>query len=219
MPAILESIQVGLPKQLGTPGAVDPMDRPWVSGFFKEPVTGPVEVGWSHLVGDGVADHENHGGPDKAILAYSADHSAGWQAELRLSALPFGAFGENFTVRGLTEADVCIGDLWRIGPCLFEVSQPRQPCWKLGRRWRIKELPALVVSHGRTGWYLRIRQAGLVEAGMPLVLEHRPNPAWTILRANTTFYHLKYDAGANEELLSVPELSMSWKETIRGRIG
>lgn len=219
MPAILASIQVGVPRLLGDAASADPMDRPWVSGFFKEPVAGPVEVTWSNLAGDAVADRENHGGPDKAILAYSADHFPAWASELRLSALPFGAFGENFSVSNLTEADVCIGDLWKIGPCLFEVSQPRQPCWKLARRWRLKELPALVVATGRTGWYLRIRQAGVVAAGMEPTLEHRPTPDWTIQRTNRVFYHQKTDAVANEKLLAVPTLSMSWKEAIRSRIG
>ncbi|QEL19125.1 MOSC domain-containing protein [Limnoglobus roseus] len=218
MSAILESIQVGLPRFHGQPGAVDPMDRPWATAFFKERVDGPVEVGWETLAGDGVSDLENHGGPDKAILAYSADHYPNWQDQLNLPALPFGAFGENFTIRGLSESTVCIGDQWRIGPCRFEVSQPRQPCWKLARRWRIKELPALVVSSGRSGWYLRILQAGTLTAGMNPSLEHRPNPDWSVQRANRVFYQLKNDAEANRELLSVSELSISWKELLRSRV-
>lgn len=216
-PAVLESIQVGLPRTHGSPGAADAMDRPWQTAFFKQPVAGPVAVGWSHLAGDGVADRENHGGPDKAVLAYSADHYADWQRQLNLPALPGGAFGENFTVRGLTESTVCIGDIWRIGDCRFEVSQPRQPCWKLARRWRMKELPALVVATGRSGWYLRIVQAGTVEAGQEVVLERRPNPAWTIARASHVFYHQKDDPAANRDLLAVSELSMSWKEVLIGR--
>ncbi len=203
----------------GQPGAADPMDRPWATGFFKEPVIGLVEVSWTTLIGDGVSDHENHGGPDKAVLAYSADHYPVWRVRLNQPALPFGAFGENFTIRGLTEATVCIGDLFRVGPCLFEVSQPRQPCWKLARRWRIKELPALVVTSGRSGWYLRIRQAGTISAGMAFKLEDRPNPDWTIEHANRVYYHLKDDADANRDLLRVSELSMSWKEVLRTRTG
>ncbi len=218
MSPTLVSIQVSLPKTFGREAAADPMDRPWTTGFFKEPVTGPVEVTWSNVVGDGQADLENHGGPDKAVLAYSADHYSGWLSELQLPRMPHGAFGENFTVANLTETGVCVGDVWRIGPCVFEVSQPRQPCWKLARRWRIKNLPAMVVTTGRSGWYFRIKLAGVVEAGMPVVLERRPNPDWTIDRANRVFYHMKNDTVAAAELLAVGELSMSWKESLHARI-
>ncbi|HWH70544.1 MAG TPA: MOSC domain-containing protein, partial [Candidatus Sulfotelmatobacter sp.] len=131
----LVSIQVGKPVTLGQADAANPDDRSWTTGFFKASVTGPVYVGKTNLEGDGQADLKNHGGVDKAICAYSKDHWAYWETEFSLH-LANGAFGENFTIEGATERDVCIGDIYRCGGALLQVSQPRQPCWKLARRWR-----------------------------------------------------------------------------------
>ena len=112
---VLLSIHVGRPAEQGTERAADPLDRPWTSGFFKTPVAGPVFLGTTNLDGDGQADLVNHGGPDKAVCAYSADHYDAWRRELGLTEMPFGAYGENFTIGGLDEAGVCIGDVWRVG--------------------------------------------------------------------------------------------------------
>ena len=128
---ILLSIQVAKPKSYGTPDAIETHDKPWTTGFFKMPVLGPVAVSLTQIAGDGQADLKNHGGPDKAILAYSADHYPDWRERLLMPDMPYGAFGENLTVGGLTEESVCIGDVLGIGPLTVEVSQPRQPCWKL----------------------------------------------------------------------------------------
>lgn len=214
---VLTSIQVGRPRWHGTPGAADPMDRPWSSGFFKEPVAGPVRVAAHHLDGDGQADLENHGGPEKAVLGYSADHYPDWRRELSLPELPFGAFGENLTISGQTEADVCVGDVWRIGPVVLAVTQPRQPCWKLARRWKLKDLPARVVETARGGWYFRVVEEGVIEAGMPVELVERPNPEWTIERAMRVMYVHKTDAALSRELADVPGLSMAWREAMLQR--
>ncbi len=213
MPTLL-SIQVGLPRTLGTPDAADPMDRPWTSGFFKLPVAGRVIVRRLGLAGDGVADPVNHGGPDKAVLAYSAEHYAGWQPELNVGALPFGAFGENLSVSDLTEDAVCVGDEWACGGVRFAVTQPRQPCWKLARRWRVKDLPARVVETGRSGWYLRVLAEGEIEAGQTLELLRRPNPQWTVRRAHRVMHFHKFDAAESLALASVPGLSSSWVSTL-----
>jgi MOSC domain-containing protein YiiM len=218
MPTLL-SVQIGLPRTHGTPGADDPMDRPWTSGFFKQPVAGPVQVTRLGIVGDGVADRVSHGGPDKAVLAYSAEHYPGWETELGIRSLPFGAFGENLSVGDLAEDAVCVGDVWACGSVEFEVSQPRQPCWKLARRWRIRDLPARVVESGRSGWYLRVVAEGELEAGQPFALLRRPNPDWTVRRAHRVMHFHKYDPAECEALMGVPGLSMSWVETLRGRLG
>jgi MOSC domain-containing protein YiiM len=216
MPTIV-SVQVSRVRWFGTPDAADPMDRAWSTGFFKEPVGGPVRVTPTGLNGDEQADRMNHGGPDKAVLAYSADHYPGWRTELGMPELPFGAFGENLTVSGLTEADVCVGDVWRAGEVVFEVSQPRQPCWKLARRWRVKALPAVVIRTGRSGWYLRVLTEGELAAAAEMTLEERPNPAWAISRANEVMHHQKADGELAGELARVPQLSMSWRETLTAR--
>jgi MOSC domain-containing protein YiiM len=215
--ATLYSVQVGMPRSYGFEDAVDSHDKPWTTGFFKTPVKGPVFVGSTNLAGDGQADLGNHGGIDKAVLAYSADHYPKWREELRMPEMPCGAFGENLTIAGLTEALVCIGDVFRVGDVVLEVSQPRQPCWKLARRWRMHELTSLVVGNGRSGWYLRVRNEGSVEASMPVRLLERPNPAWPISRANEILHHRKTDLALTLELAGVPRLADSWVGELRER--
>jgi MOSC domain-containing protein YiiM len=215
--AILHSVQVGAPKDYGSEAATDAHDKPWTTGFFKTPVAGPVFVGATNLAGDGQADLKNHGGIDKAVLAYSADHYPEWRAELGLPDMPHGAFGENLTIAGLSESSVCIGDTFRIGSVIFEVSQPRQPCWKLARRWRRHELVRLVVGNGRTGWYLRVLQEGYIEAGMPVDLLDRRNAEWSIARANEILHQRRTDLALTLELAAVPLLAKSWVDELHER--
>jgi MOSC domain-containing protein YiiM len=217
LPATLHSIQIGAPKDYGFEDAIDPHDKPWKTGFFKTPIEGPVLVGTTNLAGDGQADLKNHGGIDKAVLAYNAAHYPNWRNELRMPDMPFGAFGENLTITGLSESAVCIGDVFRIGTVMFEVSQPRQPCWKLARRWRMHELTGLVVRNGRTGWYLRVLEEGWIEAQMPVELIERPNPSWSIARANEILHHHRTDLPLTLALAEVPGLADSWVEELRER--
>ena len=182
--------------------------KTWTTGFYKMPVDGPIQVGKMGLAGDEQADTKHHGGTDKAILGYSADHRDYWKAELQV-ALPAGGFGENLTIAGIDETSVCIGDRWLIGDIELEVSQPRQPCWKLGHRWNRKELPKLVIQNGRSGWYFRVLQGGTVCAGMPIALLERRHPDWTVDRASRTYYGS--DAGQKLSLAQIPQLSTAWK--------
>ncbi|AMV27536.1 6-N-hydroxylaminopurine resistance protein [Gemmata sp. SH-PL17] len=214
---VLVSVQVGGPQTFGEEGAADPADRPWTTGFIKAPVTGPVALRRTNLSGDGQADLVNHGGPDKAVCVYPEVHYAYWRADLNRDELPPGAFGENFTVGALAEPDVCIGDVWKVGAAVLQVSQPRQPCWKLARRWRVKDLALRVQQTGFTGWYFRVLQEGVVEAGLPLELVERPEPHWTVERANRVMHHLKSDYAQAAELAALPTLSASWKNTLRTR--
>lgn len=216
--ALVDSVQVGRPRWHGTPGSTDPFDRPFATGFWKDPVAGPVAVRFTNLDGDGQADLVNHGGADKAVLVYAAAHYPDWRAELALPDLPYGAFGENLTVAGWTETDVCVGDVWRVGTASFAVSQPRQPCWKLARRWRLKDLPARVVQSGRCGWYLRVLDEGAIAAGQAVELVERPRPEWTVRRAHRVMYFGKTDHDETAALAAVPELSLSWREELRQRL-
>lgn len=165
---ILVSIQVGMPKTIGVPGSSDPKQRLWSTGFFKEPVLGPVFLGTTNLEGDGQADRSVHGGPEKAVLAYSADHYPAWRQELGIADLPHGAFGENLTIEGLDERSVGAGKRFRIGESIVEFSQFRQPCWKLAKRWDRRDLPKLVLKTGRSGWYFRVLQEGRIAPGQAL---------------------------------------------------
>jgi MOSC domain-containing protein YiiM len=205
----LVSIQVGLPQTYESNGATDARERSWTTGFYKKPVSGPVFVGRTNIEGDRQADLSVHGGPDKAVLAYSADHYEAWRSELHIADMPFGSFGENLTIGSITESDVCLGDVWRIGDVLFEVSQPRQPCWKLARRWQNNLLPKLVVQNGRSGWYYRVLSEGIIEAGWQVLLVERRHPAWSIARANRALYQ-GIDRAELMELSAIAELSRSW---------
>lgn len=219
MEARLLSVQVGVPRRLGVEGAENPMDRTWTSGIFKEPVSGPVRLGQTNLDGDGQADLVHHGGADKAVLAYSADHYPEWRRALDQPNLSFGAFGENLTIAGLSEAGVCIGDVWKIqDEVVVEVSQPRQPCWKLARRWRILSLALQVQESGRTGWYFRVVKEGIVAAGMALTLIERPYPNWTVARANEVMHRDRNDLAAAAELAALPALAANWKATLLRRV-
>jgi MOSC domain-containing protein YiiM len=217
-PAVLCSIQVAMPASYGLEGAENPHDQPWTTGFFKKPVEGRVFADTTDLAGDGQADLQHHGGLDKAVLAYSAEHYPKWRDELSMPDMPYGAFGENLTIDGLSEESVCIGDVVRIGSAIFEVSQPRQPCWKLARRWRMHELTAAVIHNGRSGWYFRVLQRGWIEAGMPVSLMDRPNPEWPITRAHEILHHRKTDVPLALELASVQELADSWVRELRERV-
>ena len=230
----LLSIQIGQPQTLRTPdpnaaaqGKQAAHDDSWHSGIFKSAVAAPIRVHATNLAGDGQADLKNHGGPDKAICAYAHEHYAHWQAQFGPDALPMGAFGENFTTEGLLETTVCIGDTWAVGtpqaegeraPVIVQVSQPRQPCWKVARRWQIADLAVQVQDTGYTGWYFRVLQTGTVAPGDDLHLLDRPYPQLTLAEANRVMHHDKHDWEAIAALLACPPLSASWQNSLRRRI-
>ena len=135
--ATLKSLCVSPPLPME---GVDPLGRPWLSGFRKTPVEGSIFLRTENFDGDGQADLVNHGGRDKAVLAYSADHGEFWTDFLGATPPP-GGFGENLYIAGQDESTVCVGDLFSIGTAQLQVCQPRQPCWKLARRWQRGDLP------------------------------------------------------------------------------
>lgn len=216
---LLLSIQVGLPKRRGVVGSKDPMERPFQTGIFKEQIEGQVWLGEENLEGDGQADLQNHGGPFRAVLGYSAEHYPVWRAELAMPDLPYGAFGENFTISGLDEETVCIGDIYSIGQAKLQVSQPRQPCWKLARRWNMKDLTARVYNHGWGGWYMRVLQQGYVEAGTAVVIEKRPMPGFDIAFVNALMNQQLDDPQAVTELATCNWLSPGWQAAFAERAG
>ncbi|TWT64762.1 MOSC domain-containing protein [Allorhodopirellula solitaria] len=209
--AAVLSIQVGKPQQISG-------EKPWTSGFLKNPVSEPLWLGTTSLAGDGQADLAHHGGVHKAVCVYPAAHYPFWRETLEMPELCGGGFGENFTVDSLTESDVCIGDVWTIGAATVQVSQPRQPCWKLARRWGIKDLALQVQQTGRTGWYFRVLTEANVQQGMSLTLAERPHPEWTIGAANQIMHHDRTNLTAAARLAELESLSPSWKETLHKRI-
>lgn len=212
----IASIQVGQPQTYQVPDIDGKLHR-WRTAIFKTPVDGPRWAGRLGLEGDGQADKRFHGGSDKAINAYCFEHYAHWTAELGLDAMPFGAFGENFTVFGALEADVCIGDIFEVGEAVVQISQPRQPCGTLARRWNTPSLVKRIEDHGSSGWYFRVLTEGNVLAGDAFKRVERPFPKWTVALANDVMHHRRTDYAASHELAALPPLATSWKEALNRR--
>ena len=209
--ATLVSVRVGRPRTVGD-------GEQWVTAFVKHAVDGAVRLRSTNLEGDRQADLRVHGGVDKAVCVYSGDHYVTWRDALHRPDMGYGGFGENFTVGGQTEWDVCLGDRFRVGDAVVEVSQPRGPCVKLARRWDRPDLPKLVVASGRSGWYLRVVEEGHVQAGQSLRLLERPFPQWTIARVNAVTYGLGNTTDDDRtELASCPALAPSWRRALERR--
>ena len=155
----LLSVNVGLPRDITWQG------KTVHTAIWKAPVEGPCMVRRLNLDGDGQGDLAGHGGERRAVFVYQMDSYRYWQNQLGRNDFVHGQFGENFTVDGLSDAEVCIGDRYRIGGALFEVTQPRVTCYRLGIRLNEPEMAALVVKHGRPGFYFRVLDEGEVEAG------------------------------------------------------
>ena len=214
MTITIHSIQVGRLVSEGDPGSSDLLDRQWTTGFYKTPVSGPIQMTRLGLAGDAVADTKHHGGPDKAVLCYAASHYDRWAEEHPQLRMDAGAMAENLTLKGVDETGVCIGDRFRVGACEMEVSQPRQPCWKIARRWGVKTLTKEVTVSGRTGWYVRVVQEGKINPADHLELLDRPNPEWSVARANDILFGRESDRLAVIELMNVKELAEAWRESI-----
>jgi MOSC domain-containing protein YiiM len=154
VPPTLLSVNVGLPKNVGWQG------KTVYTGVWKHPVVGPAMVRRLNIDGDGQGDTNGHGGEQRAVLVYQVQSYRHWQRHFGRDDLGYGQFGENLTVDGLTDDEVCIGDRYRIGEAEFEVTQPRVTCYRVGLRLGEPELPALLVSHHRPGFYMRVLREG-----------------------------------------------------------
>ena len=161
--ATLVSVNVGLPRDVAW------RDQAVHTGIWKQSVAGPQMVRRLNIDGDGQGDLGGHGGEQRAVLVYQLDSYRHWQAELGRDDFVHGQFGENFTVDGLPDDEVCIGDRYRIGDAVFEVTQPRVTCYRVGIRMGEPRMAALLVAHGRPGFYMRVITEGLVEAGDEIV--------------------------------------------------
>jgi MOSC domain-containing protein YiiM len=154
----LLSVNVGMPKEVRWQG------KTVFTGVFKNRVSGPRRVRRLNVDGDGQGDLAGHGGEHRAVFVYQIDSYRYWERELGRSDFVYGQFGENFTVDGLSDEEVCIGDRYRIGTALLEVTQPRVTCYRVGIRMNDPRIPALLVSHRRPGFYLRVLEEGEVQA-------------------------------------------------------
>jgi MOSC domain-containing protein YiiM len=207
MPSVV-SIQVGRVAPLG------PNEVP--SAFVKLPVRGSLHAGPLGIEGDEQADLNVHGGADKAVYFYPCEHYPMWAADVprhEKTLLP-GSFGENVTTSGLDEQAIAIGDVLDIGSAQVQVSQPRQPCFKLGLRFADNGLGRIMMQSGRTGWYVRVLQAGKLTPGDAIRVVRRPNPQWTIARFNQFILRRSTAADDMEELLQIEGLAEVWREEI-----
>ncbi len=216
--AALLSIQVGEPRVYDQPPRFAKRPAPWSSAFVKHAVDGPVTLEPGNLADDRQADLKAHGGRDKAVNVYPSEHYVQWIAEGVLPEFVAGGFGENFTVRGLLESELCIGDRFRVGSATVEVSQPRQPCWKLAHFLQRADMVKRVIASGRTGWYFRVLDSGLVRAGDPMELLERPFPRWTLAEANRLMHFEPNDTAVVAELANCPALSHSWVDSFNRRL-
>jgi MOSC domain-containing protein YiiM/ferredoxin-NADP reductase len=210
--ARLIEVRTGKAKKLGQGTLVSAID--------KDVQVGPVQVRRLGLEGDEQADRNFHGGFDKAVLHYAAENYDIWLAESpsRLELYQPGAFGENFVSRGFSATNVCVGDVFQIGSAVLEVSQPRQPCFKLNHRFLHPSMARRVQETGRTGWYYRVLKEGSVAAGDEIRLLGRPNPEWTLRRIQHYLYEERLDIRASQALSSLPALSESLKKLFIARL-
>jgi MOSC domain-containing protein YiiM len=179
------------------------------TGIWKHPVSGPVAVRGVNVEGDDQGDRSVHGGPDKAVYAYARDDIDWWERELGRE-LPDGVFGENLTLRGVDPAKALVGERWRIGSVLLEVSEPRFPCWKLGVRFDDPRMLKRFAQARRTGTYLRIVEEGALEAGDRVELVSRPAHQLSI----ADFTHAYLEDRSQLPRLLIPEVSESWRDWV-----
>lgn len=212
------SVQIGLPQTYTRQIELVPANNVWTTAFAKRPVSGPVWVGKNNIDGDGQASAQTHGGVEKACCVYPWEHYNYWQERLDLPKMTCGAFAENFTTLGLLETEVCIGDVFAFGGAVVQVSQPRPPCWRLSRWWEIKDFAARMEQSGRTGWYLRVLQEGIVETGEPIELVERKFPEWTVIVANELMYDPEADVKRVKALMACALLSESWRDALSKKI-
>jgi ferredoxin-NADP reductase/MOSC domain-containing protein YiiM/ferredoxin len=201
----LLSVNVGMPRQVGWHG------RQVTTAIFKHPVEGPRFAGRLNLEGDRQADLAAHGGEHRAVFVYQIESYRYWQAQLGRQSFAYGQFGENFTVEGLPDNEVCIGDRYRIGTAVFEVTQPRVTCYRVGIALGDPRMPALLVSHRRPGFYLRVLHEGVVEAGQEII-KIAPGPqAMTVAEIDALLYLPHRSRRDLARALRIPALSQGWK--------
>jgi len=207
--ARLLSVNVGLPRDIEWKG------RTVHTGIWKDPVHGRCRVGRLNLDGDGQGDLAGHGGEQRAVFVYQIESYRYWQQQLKRTDFVHGQFGENFTVEGLTDDAVCIGDRYQIGSALFEVTQPRVTCYRVGIRLNESRMPALLTSSGRPGFYFRVLREGEVGAGDEIVKAGEADERMTVAEINALLYSPNHPGDRLERALRVEALSPGWRSSFR----
>lgn len=208
MPSLL-SVNIGKPRNVAWQG------RTVYTGVWKYPVHGRRMVRRLNVDGDGQGDLEGHGGEQRAVFVYQIDSYHYWQHQLGRDDFTYGQFGENFTIDGLSDQEVCIGDRYRIGEGLFEVTQPRVTCYRVGIRMNEPQMPALLVAHGRPGFYFRVIEEGGVEAGDEIVQVATGPEHMSVFEINALLYTPHHPRSQLERALRIPALSIGWRASFR----
>ena len=203
--AQLLSVNVGLPRDIEWRGSTVH------TGIWKEPVQGRCRVGRLNVEGDGQGDPAGHGGEQRAVFVYQVEAYRYWEERLERGDFVHGQFGENFTVEGLPDDEVCIGDRYRIGTALFEVTQPRVTCFRVGIRTSEPRMPFLLTSSGRPGFYFRVLEEGSVGAGDSIILVSKGPQGMTVTEINALLYSSHHPRGRLERALQIPALSSGWR--------
>ena len=205
----LRSLNVGCPREVEWEG------RTVRTAIWKEPLEGPRMVRRINIDGDDQADRVAHGGEHRAVFVYQIESYRYWERELGRDDFTYGQFGENFTVEGLADEDVCVGDRYRIGGALFEVTQPRVTCYRVAIRMDEPAMPALLVAHHRPGFYLRVLEEGPVQAGDAIVKVADGPERLTIAQVDALLYLPQRSRQLLRRALRVPALSEGWQESFR----
>jgi len=205
--ARLLSVNVGLPRDIEWKG------RTVHTGIWKDPVAGRCRVRRLNLDGDGQGDLAGHGGEQRAVFVYQVESYLYWQKQLQRTNFVHGQFGENFTIEGLPDDEVCIGDRYQIGSALFEVTQPRVTCYRLGIRMNEPRMPALLTSSGRPGFYFRVLQEGEVGAGDPIAKVGEAKERMTVAEINALLYLPNHTRDRLERALRIEALSAGWRSS------
>lgn len=194
------------------------VSEPWpgkpATAIAKQPTESPQRLGWEGFESDAQADLKVHGGRDKAVHHYAADHYPQWHDDLGEQAADFGPgrFGENIATLGITETDLCIGDVLRLGTAIVEVSQGRQPCWKLNAHTGFADMATRFQQTARTGWYYRVLEPGVVAVGDEIRRIECPNPGWTVERVTRARLGEELDPETAARLGRLPRLASGWAE-------
>jgi MOSC domain-containing protein YiiM/ferredoxin-NADP reductase len=205
--ARLLSVNVGLPRDIAWKG------RTVHTGIWKAPIGGRCRVGRLNLDGDGQGDLAGHGGEQRAVFVYQIESYRYWQEQLNRTDLVNGQFGENFTIEGLPDDSVCIGDRYRIGSALFEITQPRVTCYRVGIRMNEPRMPALLTSSGRPGFYFRVLQEGEVGAGDQIVKVGEATERMTVAEINALLYSPSHARDQLQRASRIEALSPGWRRS------
>src|SRR4051812_38609678 len=200
---------------VGTPRDVEWRGRTVHTAVWKVPVVGRCRVGRLNLEGDGQGDLAGHGGEQRAVLVYQIESYRYWQEQLKRTDFVHGQFGENFTIEGLPDDTVCIGDRYQVGSALFEVTQPRVTCYRIGIRTNEPRMPALLTSSGRPGFYLRVLQEGEVGAGDEIVKVGEATERMTVAEINALLYSPDHARDRLERALGIEALSQGWRASFQ----